>query len=271
MVTQAAVSRQVQLLEDNLGAALFERRPRGLTLTAAGQRLYAAVTMGLGHIATTAADLRRVRREGELTVSTSVTFANYWLMSRVAKFRAAHPDIQLRLVASAPVRDLTASGIDLAVRYGRGNWAGVEALHLLDNHVFPVCAPRYMARRRPLQSVTDLLEETLLHLVEFDRNWVSWESWLAAMGVTAPARGPSLEFDNYLVLTQAVLDGQGIALGGGRLAEDFLARGVLIRPIEAMLRSEQSFYLLIPTDQPLSPQARAFRDWILVEAKERTA
>jgi LysR family glycine cleavage system transcriptional activator len=270
-VTQAAVSRQVQLLEDNVGVPLFERRPRGLALTAAGQRLHAAVTMGLGHIATTAADLRRVRRAGELTVSTSVTFANYWLMSRVAKFRAAHPDIQLRLVASAPVRDLTASGIDLAVRYGRGPWPGAAAVHLLDNHVFPVCAPAYMARRRPLQSVTDLLEETLLHLVEYDRNWVSWEAWLAAMGVAAPPRGPSLEFDNYLVLTQAVLDGQGIALGGGRLAEDFLARGVLIRPIEAMLRSEQSFYLLIPSDQPLSPQAAAFRDWILVEAKERTA
>jgi LysR family glycine cleavage system transcriptional activator len=270
-VTQAAVSRQVQLLEDNVGVPLFERRPRGLVLTAAGQRLHAAVTMGLGHIATTATDLRRVRRAGELTVSTSVTFANYWLMSRVAKFRAAHPDIQLRLVASAPVRDLTASGIDLAVRYGRGAWAAAAAVHLLDNHVFPVCAPAYMARRRPLQSVTDLLEETLLHLVEYDRNWVSWEAWLAAMGVTAPPRGPSLEFDNYLVLTQAVLDGQGIALGGGRLAEDFLARGVLIRPIEAMLRSEQSFYLLIPSDQPLTPQAKAFRDWILVEAKERTA
>jgi LysR family transcriptional regulator, glycine cleavage system transcriptional activator len=269
-VTQAAVSRQVQLLEDNLGVALFERRPRGLALTPAGQRLHAAVTMGLGHIATTAADLRRVRRTGELTVSTSVTFANYWLMSRVAKFRAAHPDVQLRLVASAPVRDLTASGIDLAVRYGHGRWAGAESVHLLDNHVFPVCAPAYMARRRPLQSVTDLLEETLLHLVEYDRNWVSWEAWLEAMGVTAPPRGPSLEFDNYLVLTQAVLDGQGIALGGGRLAEDFLARGVLIRPIEATLRSEQSFYLLIPSDQPLTPQARAFRDWILVEAKERT-
>jgi LysR family transcriptional regulator, glycine cleavage system transcriptional activator len=269
-VTQAAVSRQVQLLEDNLGVALFERRPRGLALTPAGQRLHAAVTMGLGHIATTAADLRRVRRTGELTVSTSVTFANYWLMSRVAKFRAAHPDVQLRLVASAPVRDLTASGIDLAVRYGHGRWAGAESAHLLDNHVFPVCAPAYMARRRPLQSVTDLLEETLLHLVEYDRNWVSWEAWLEAMGVTAPPRGSSLEFDNYLVLTQAVLDGQGIALGGGRLAEDFLARGVLIRPIEATLRSEQSFYLLIPSDQPLTPQAKAFRDWILVEAKERT-
>ena len=270
-VTQAAVSRQVALLEDHLGRPLFDRRPRGLALTAAGERLCAAVTMGLGHIATTAADLRRSRRDGELTVSTSVTFANYWLMSRVAKFRAAHPEIQLRLVASAPVRDLGASGIDLAVRYGRGGWPGATALHLLDNHVFPVCAPAYMARRRPLQSVTDLLEESLLHLVEFDRNWVTWEAWLGAMGVTARPRGPSLEFDNYLVLTQAVLDGQGIALGGGRLAEDFLARGQLIRPIEAMLRSERSFYLLVPEDQPFSPQAAAFRDWILVEAKEKTA
>ncbi|MEQ8355625.1 MAG: transcriptional regulator GcvA [Kiloniellaceae bacterium] len=270
LVTQAAVSRQVHLLEDNLGVLLFERRGRGLSLTAAGRRLHEAVTMGLSHIANTAADLRRIRREGELTVSTSVTFANYWLMSRVAKFRAAHPEVQLRLVASAPVRDLTASGIDLAVRYGRGKWTGAEALHLLDNQVFPVCAPSYMAQRRPLQSVTDLLEETLLHLVEFDSNWVSWEAWLAALGVRAPMRGPSLEFDNYLVLTQAVLDGQGIALGGGRLAEDFLDRGLLIRPIEAMLRSEQSFFLLVPRDQPLTEQAAAFRDWILVEAKERT-
>ncbi|NIA68073.1 LysR family transcriptional regulator [Pelagibius litoralis] len=271
LVTQAAVSRQIQLLEDNLGCPLFERRPRGLELTLPGRRLREAVTMGLGHIATTAADLRRVRRPGELTVSTSVTFANYWLMSRVAKFRAANPDVQLRLVASAPVGDLTASGIDLAVRYGSGVWDGAAATRLMDNEVFPVCAPSYIDRRRPLGALTDLLEETLLHLIEYDSNWVTWEAWLAALGIRAPAKGPSLEFDNYLVLTQAVLDGQGIALGGGRLAEDFLARGLLIRPIEARLRSERSFYLLVPKDQPLSLQAEAFRRWILEEARENTA
>ena len=265
-VTQAAVSRQIQLLEGNLGCSLFERRPRGLELTAAGRRLREAVTMGLGHIATTAADLRRVRRPGELTVSTSVTFANYWLMSRIAKFRATHPQVQLRLVASAPVRDLAASGIDLAVRYGSGAWDGAQATRLMDNEVFPVCAPGYMAGRRPLAALTDLLDETLLHLIEYDSNWVTWEAWLAALGIRAPARGPSLEFDNYLVLTQAVLDGQGIALGGGRLAEDFLARGRLIRPIEARLRSERAFYLLVPSDQPMTPQAEAFRDWILSES-----
>ncbi len=267
-VTQAAVSRQVQLLEDNLGVALFRRLHRGLELTRAGERLQQAVTMGLEHIANTAADLRRRRGPGELTVSTSVTFASYWLMSRVAKFRAAHPDVELRLVASSPVANLVAAGIDLAVRYGRGRWPGVETIHLLDNEVFPVCAPSYMAGRAPLTRPADLLGETLLHLIEYDRNWVSWESWLKEVGVEGLPAKPGLEFDNYLVMTQAVLDGQGIALGGGRLAEDFLARRTLIRPIDAALVSERSFYLLIPTEVPLSKSGRQFRDWILSEARE---
>ncbi len=270
-VTQAAVSRQIQVLEKHLAVALFHRLPRGLSLTGEGQRLHAAVTMGLEHIANTAADIRRVRRPGEVTVSTSVTFANYWLMSRVAKFRAAHPDVELRLVASAPVRDLAVAGIDLAVRYGRGGWPGVETIHLFDNEVFPVCAPGYLAGRPRLREPADLLDETLLHLIEYDRNWVSWTAWLRALGVTQAPSGPGLRFDNYLVLTQAVLDGQGIALGGGRLAEDSLARGALVRPIDATLQSERAFYLLVPDEVPLSPPARLFHDWIRAEAAQTRA
>ena len=269
-VTQAAVSRQIQALEDNLGVSLFHRLHRALQLTADGLRLQKAVTMGLEHIANTAADIRRLRQPGELTVSTSVTFASYWLMSRVAKFRAAHPEVELRLVASAPVHDLAVAGIDLAVRYGDGTWPGAEATHLLDNEVFPVCAPGYLAERPALRTPADLLNETLLHLVEFDRNWVTWETWLAALGVDAKPGRRGLRFDNYLVLIQAALDGQGIALGGGRLADDFLTRGTLVRPIDATLRSERGFYLLHPSDLPLSEPAALFRDWILAEAKTDT-
>lgn len=267
LVTQAAVSRQIQVLEEHLGVTLFRRRHRTLELTTFGQRLHQAVTMGLEHIANTAADIRRAPREGEVTVSTSVTFANYWLMSRVAKFRAGNPDVELRLVASAPVSDLAAAGVDLAVRYGRGRWSGVQAHHLLDNEIFPVCAPGYMADRPALKDPADLIHEMLLHLVEFDRNWMTWDAWLRALGVAQRPAKRGLEFDNYLVLIQAALDGQGIALGGGRLADDFLARGALIRPIEATLRSDWSFYLVVPTEVPLSEPARRFRDWILAEAQ----
>lgn len=266
-VTQAAVSRQIQTLEAHLGAPLFQRQHRALSLTREGQRLQQAVTMGLEHIANTVVDLKRVRRGAEVTVSTSVTFANYWLISRVAKFRAANPDVELRLVASAPVSDLASAGIDLAVRYGKGRWEGVVAEHLLDNEIFPLCSPGYLRGRPPLAGPRDLLEETLLHLVEFDYNWVSWEAWLRAFGVDYAPVKPGLQFDNYLILIQAVLDGQGIALGGGRLAGDFIARGTLVRPIQATLRSERSFFLVRSTESPLSPPAGRFREWIMAEAR----
>lgn len=274
-VTQAAVSRQIHLLEDHLGASLFNRQPRGLKLTREGQRLQQAVSMGLEHIANTAVDIRRARGEAEVTVASSVTFASYWLMSRLAKFRAKHPEIELRLVASAPVSDLTSAGIDLAVRYGRGRWDGLAAERLLENEIFPVCAPGYLEARKAalgadwrLREPADLLDETLLHLLEFDRNWMTWESWLRHFGVSEVPRSRGLEFDNYLILIQAALDGQGIALGGGRLADDFLARGALVRPFEAALHSEQAFYLVYPSDLPLNEAATTFRDWIREEAKQ---
>jgi LysR family glycine cleavage system transcriptional activator len=266
-VTQAAVSRQIKSLEDDLGVPLFRRLHRELQLTREGQRFQQVVTMGLEHIANTAADLRNAKPNHGLTVATSVTFASYWLMSRVAKFRASHPELDLRLVASAPVSDLSSAGIDLAVRYGGGHWLGVESIHLLDNEVFPVCAPQYLEGREPLEKPEDLLKERLLHLVEFDRNWVTWSAWLQAFGVDAGAASGGLKFDNYLVLIQAALDGQGIALGGGRLADDFLRRGALVRPISATMRSQKGFYLVIPKDVPLSKPAQAFRDWILAEAR----
>ena len=155
-VTQSAVSRQIQLLEDHLGIALFHRQSRGLRLTQEGERLHRAVSMGLEHIANVAADLRRQRGPRELTVATSVAFASYWLMARIAKFRAAHPQVELRLVAASPVYDLAAAGIDLAVRYGTGEWPGVEATRLFDNEIWPVCAPKYLAGRTPPASLAEL-------------------------------------------------------------------------------------------------------------------
>ncbi len=266
-VTQAAVSRQVQILEDHLGTLLFQRQPRALRLTAPGQRLFKSVTMSLEHIANTVTDIRRVGAKADVTIATSVTFASYWLMAHIAKFRAINPDIELKVVASAPVSDLAAAGIDLAVRYGSGRWPGVEALHLLDNEIFPVCAPSYLEGRAALRQPRDLLDEVLLHLVEYDRNWVTWEAWLRDFSVPWRPTRKGLEFDNYLVLIQAAIDGQGVALGGQRLAEDFISRGALVRPTGATLRSTRGFYLLVPLDPPLSKPARLFRDWIVAEAK----
>jgi LysR family glycine cleavage system transcriptional activator len=265
-LTQSAVSRQIQLLEEHLGAALFQRQGRGLHLTRDGVRLHRAVTMGLGHVADVAVDIRRHRGPGELTVASSVSFASYWLVARLAKFRAANPDVELRLVASTRIPDLVAAGVDVAIRYGNGRWEGVEAIRIFDNEIWPVCAPRYLEGRPRLREPADLLDETLLHLGQFDRNWVTWPAWLKSHGIDAAPRKRGLEFDNYLVLLQAALRGEGIALCGERLAEDFIARGDLIRPLDAALRSDRSFYLLHTAGVPLTPSAQRFKEWLLAEA-----
>ena len=267
-VTQSAVSRQIQLLEDHLGTSLFQRRSRGLELTIEGERLHRAVAMGLEHIANVAADIRRHRVPGELTIATSVTFASYWLMARLAAFRASHPEIELRLVASSPVYDLTAAGIDLAIRYGDGEWPGVEAERLFDDEIWPVCAPSYLKGRDAFSAPEDLIDETLLHLNKFDRNWVTWDAFLTSFGVEAEPKHRGLTYDNYMVLIQSALRGEGIALCGRKLAEDFIEQGELVRPIKETLKSDRGFYLLRPKEQPLSHSAREFRNWLLTEASQ---
>jgi LysR family glycine cleavage system transcriptional activator len=262
-LTQSAVSRQIQLLEQHLGATMFQRQGRHLQLTRDGARLHRAVTMGLDHIADVAVDIRRHRGTGELTVATSVTFASYWLMARLAQFRSQYPDIELRLVASTKMQDLVAAGVDIAIRYGSGEWEGLEAIRIFDNEIWTVCAPAYLDGRPKLAKVEDLLDETLLHLSQFDRNWVTWQAWLTAQGVKGSPSKRGVEFDNYLVLLQAAVRGEGIALCGGRLAEDFIARGDLIRPIEATLRSDRAFYILYPQGVRLSEAATKFRDWLI--------
>lgn len=265
-VTQAAVSRQIHILEENLGVQLFSRLHRRVQLTGPGRELQEAVTIGLGHIARVAEDVRGFGETGDITISCSVTFASYWLMSRIAKFRAEFSDVDIRMVASASVRDLAATGIDLAVRYGRGTWPNVTAKHLFGDTIIPVAAPQYVEAHGPFDTQASLETATYLHLSKFDRNWVTWEHWFEKFGATMPRSAHHLYFDNYTVLMHAAVRGEGLALCGGRLAEDFILRGELLQTTANTLDSEYSFYLLYPDSQPLRPHAKSFRDWLLNEA-----
>jgi len=266
-VSQAAISRQIRLLEEHFSATLFDRLHRTIRLTPRGVAFEKAVAVGLEHIASAADALHREQEAADITISSSVAFASYWLMTRIANFRAQFPSVDIRLVASAKVASLSATGIDLAVRYDRGPWPGAEADFMFGNEIMPVCAPGDLEQHGALNEVVDLTETRLLHLSQFDRNWVTWEAWLQAFGVTQPARTRGLYFDNYMLLLHAAVRGEGVALCGGRLADDLIARGELVRPIKEWLPSESSFYLLHPSDQPLPPDAARFKAWLLDEAR----
>ncbi len=266
-VTQAAVSRQIRLLEDHIGTVLFHRLHRAIALTARGEEFQQAVTIGLEHIAHAADDIRSESDGADITISSSVTFASYWLMARIAKFRAQFPDVDVRLVASAKVRDLGPTGIDLAVRYGKGAWDNVSSDHMFGNDIFPVCSPSYLEESNGLSQLTELTTATLLKLNQSDRNWVRWGTWLQHFGVDQPPKGRALYFDHYMLLIHAAIRGEGVALCGGKLAEDLIDRGELVRPIDVALKSDYSFYLLRRAMQPLRPHAENFRIWLLSEAR----
>jgi LysR family glycine cleavage system transcriptional activator len=267
LVTQAAVSRQIRVLEDHLGIDLFRREHRALALTPGGERLFLSVSHGLGQIASVAADIRREKSSIDVTIASSVTFASYWLMSRIAQYRAHFPEVDIELVASARSRQLTGSNVDLAIRYGNGQWPGQRAHYLFDNAVFPVCAPAYLERHGPLATLVDLKTARLLQLAKYDRNWVTWANWFEAFDLGEPPRG--VEFDNYMVLIHAALRGEGVALCGGRLAEELMLRHDLARPIDSALRSDFTFFLVEPADRELSAPVRQFREWLLAEARKK--
>jgi LysR family transcriptional regulator, glycine cleavage system transcriptional activator len=272
-VTQAAISRQIRALEEHLHFPVFHRRHRAVQLTTEGRKLHQAVSMGLEHIAGTMAGLRRSAGESHLTIGATIGFAAFWLMPRLTRFRAAFPDIELRLIASDKPLDLLSDGIDIAVRYGSGDWPGLAATYLFEAEIFPVCSPDFLAKHPGLRSPQDLLNLTLLGLDDVDPLWLNWEAWFKETGFPI-GRDPKgnhrrAYFNNYPILIQAAIDGQGVGLGWRYFLDDLLERGALVRPIEAAARSDLGFYLVVPEGVEPSRDARAFHDWLLANRHER--
>jgi LysR family transcriptional regulator, glycine cleavage system transcriptional activator len=264
-LSQVAVSKQVQLLEAAIGAPLFVRSNRGLTLTAAGRRLHQAVSVGLGHIRDALEEIRPRFREGQVTITTTIALASVWLMPRIAKYRAAHPTVDLRVIATDEVLNLEKEGVDVALRYGLGQWAGANARALFGVELFPVCSPGFLASSPQLKSLKDLSRSTLLHLHEPNTNDADWKVWLKAVGGSRYAETSGLQFNNYPLLIQAAVNGQGVALGWGHLIDDLLANGSLVQCLPNRLLLKPAFFVVTAAAGAPRTDATAFSDWIVEE------
>ncbi len=266
-VTQAAVSHQIKSLEDHLGMPVFRRLNRALMLTDAGQALFPAVNEALD-IMTTAVDrLHRHDRSGVLTVTTMDSFAATWLVPRLGRFRAAHPEIDLHISTSDDSVDFDRVDVDLAIRYGHGEWPGLKVDRLMTEELFPVCAPDLLDAEAPLETPADLKNHTLLH----DDMRVDWRMWLMAVGETGVEsdRGPSYQHSNLVI--QAAEQGDGVALARSVLVERALAAGRLVRPFDFALQTNYAYYVVCPQASLDRPKVKAFREWLLVEIKNAEA
>lgn len=268
-VTQTAVSRQIKLLEDHLGIPLFQRGHRCLSLTVPAGRLQQSVRMGLEHICTTVNEIRHNNQSGQLTLAATIAFASLWLNPRLAAFQTLYPELDVRILATDRDIDLRAEGVDLAFSCGdSGQRNNVRSTYLFDDEVFPVCSAAYLQAHPDLKHPADLLNHPLLHLDEEHWQALSWEAidwpvWLKSQGVDPLLRARGLRINNYPLLLQTAINGQGVALGWRHLVSDLLEQGLLVRPIDASLLTRRGYYLVESNTGTLTPEAQLFRNWIV--------
>lgn len=263
-VTQAAISHQIKGLEEQIGMPLFQRRNRNLILTNAGQSLLPDMTEAFDCMNAALAKIKRQDEAGVLTVSTMDSLAATWLMPRLAKFRAKHDDIDVRLATSDVIVDYERDGIDIGIRYGLGSWPGLIAEKLMPEQIFPVCAPELLRKNGGLLEPQDLRGHTLIH----DDMPEDWNMWLRVAGVADidPTRGPGYSHSNLVM--QAAINGEGVALGRDLLVADALLAGVLVKPFDLALTASYSYYVTRTELGADRPKVRLFYEWLLGEARE---
>lgn len=273
-VTAGAISRQIRLLEEELGQPLFERLAQGVRLTVQGRALATEIAPHLDGL--TRAVARARVKSSVLTVSAPPTFGQEWLLPRLEDFQRQHPDIEVFLDASSAIVPLgTEGGAQAAIRYGRGDWQDGETRLLLREWIFPVCSPTLIPA--PLAEPAALLAYPLLH-AEWPGGWRSgrpssrfnaWQDWFASQQVPLgeSLRGPRYSLSG-MALQQAAA-GKGVALGGCVLAQRLLASGALVRPLPDRFNqlSAQAYFLVLPKG-PVDAPVQRWIDWLRVQIRQ---
>ncbi|SFR88175.1 transcriptional regulator GcvA [Sphingomonas jatrophae] len=268
-VTQSAASRQVRILEEYVGGSLFVRTRGRLELTDEG-RIYAAElkdALDRMEFATLQA-MAYERGGGVLRVGVLPTFGTRWLIPRLSRFSKAHPKITLNLNAGDGAVDFGMQGIDVAIRFGSGQWPDAVSYRLgLSEEMVVVCSPDLRAGDRALTSPEELRHFVLLQHTTRPQ---AWSQWLAEARIddADPAVGPS--FEHFFMLIQAAVAGLGVALLPRFLIADELRTGALVAPLAQTTVYEGGYYLICPAARKELTKIRAFRDWLLEESAVTT-
>jgi len=264
-VTSTAISHQIKNLEAYLGLSLFIRHnPHPLQLTDAGHHLYPVLRNGFNAFAEAISMLQPDVASVVLTITAIHDFASKWLVPPLPKFQKTYPDINIHLQTSVQVVDLQAQTVDMAIRYGRGNYSGLVTQKLFSDVFTPVCSPSLLQGDKPLQAPEDLIHHTLLH-----SEWINytgpdqptWQKWLTLAGITTMNSTRGLKFTGESLAIQAAINGQGVALCSSIHAADDLARGLLVQPFELSLEGF-NFYAVYLKDHPKINQISSFVDWM---------
>jgi LysR family glycine cleavage system transcriptional activator len=269
-VTPGAVSQQVRLLEDFLGKQLFKRMHRRILLTDEGQCLLPGIQDGFSRFGDALEDVKSMDSSRPVTISAAPSFASKWLVPRLRHLREMHPEIEIRIDTSIEVVDLARSDIDIGIRFGGGNYPGLQVDLLIREEIYPVCSPGLIGDH-PLNHPSDLEHYELLHYgpgtFDMGPGWADWQMWLMASGATNVDFTRGMIFDRQEMLIQATLDLQGVALVGSVSVTDDIESGRLIKPFELTFPLDFAYYFVTTPSKAQWPKIAAIREWILKEAK----
>ncbi|WP_309090526.1 transcriptional regulator GcvA [Phenylobacterium sp.] len=259
-VTHGAVSQQIRKLEEELGARLFERRGNAMIPTAEAERLAREVARAHDILKNAVGSFTKAAERDPLVVSLDPQFANRWLPTRLAGLLGHPAGANLELRVDSRLANFVTDGADMGVRYGAGNWPGLETVRLFRESLLPVCSPELLARH-PMKAPQDLLAAPLLH-----HSHRPWSLWLGHFGIESPAV-QGMIFEDSVMLLEAAAQGIGVALARSGLIEQDLRSGRLVRPFELDVASELGFWVVWRPDSRKLRRIHALRDWLIEAAR----
>lgn len=271
-LTQSAVSRQIQALEDEVGVPLFRRHTRAVELTGAGVQLLQALEPALERVDAAVRQIRQSAGRRTVSISTWSSFASLWLIPRLESFQRAHPDIDIRINATDTPIDLDTADVDLALRYALPAQVPPHAQRLFGEQLTPVASPTLLRTGGGLHRPSDLgrfaLVEAGVAYRSAHMEWLSWQRWLDAQGLQDLEPVRWLYFNYAHQIAQAALAGQGVALARMPLIADSLANGSLVEVLpETRLDSPMAYWLLVGTQSAQRSEIQAFCAWLHEQAK----
>jgi LysR family glycine cleavage system transcriptional activator len=270
-VSQSAVSQHVRGLEEWLGRALLIRGARKSRPTDDGRRLALAISEGLGRISDVCSELRdRRRNENTIVISSPPGFAFLWLFPRLIRFDLAHPDLTISIMTEAGEGGLPGSTVDVAIRYGFGDEPGFDVEPLMEERLYPVCAPSLLNGPRPLREVADFAHQTLLQddVERYGAASPNWAFWARETGMHLPTPERTRRFGQSNLVVQAAKDGMGVGLGREPMVIDAVVDGQLVCPFPRVALSPLSYWLVYRRGGASDRKTSRFLEWIKQEVAD---
>jgi len=270
-LTQSAVSRQIQSLEDEVGVPLFLRHTRAVELTSAGAQLLLAVSHALPRIDSAVRQIRQSAGRKSVSVTTFASFASMWLIPRLEQFQRANPEIDIRIDASDTSVDLELADVDLALRYGPTATMPPRAIRLFGEQLTPVASPWLLKGSSPVRKPADLAQFALIEAGDAHRThleWLTWRRWFDEQQLPRLQPRRWLYFNYAYQMVQAALTGQGVVLARLPMVAEHLASGDLIEPLPRLrIDSPMAYWLIVGPRSSSRPEIKAFCDWLMAQSR----